>query len=70
MRYAVVIERAEGDLSAYVPDLPGCVATCPDPEAALKAIREAIEMQLAGMVADEEAIPEPKAVVESAQAAV
>jgi predicted RNase H-like HicB family nuclease len=27
MRYAIVIERAEGNLSAYVPDLPGCVAT-------------------------------------------
>jgi predicted RNase H-like HicB family nuclease len=29
MRYAVVIERAQGDYSAYVPDLPGCVATGP-----------------------------------------
>ena len=27
MRYAVVIEQAEGNDSAYVPDLPGCVAT-------------------------------------------
>ena len=27
MRYAVVIEKAEGNYSAYVPDLPGCVAT-------------------------------------------
>lgn len=70
MRYAVVIERAEGNLSAYVPDLPGCVATGQDPEAALKAIRQAVELHLAGMVEDGEAIPEPKAVVESAQAAV
>lgn len=27
MRHAVVIEKTEGDYSAYVPDLPGCVAT-------------------------------------------
>jgi hypothetical protein len=27
MRYAIVIEKAEGNYSAYVPDLPGCVAT-------------------------------------------
>lgn len=29
MRYAIVIEKAEGNFSAYVPDLPGCVATAP-----------------------------------------
>lgn len=27
MRYAIVVEKAEGNYSAYVPDLPGCVAT-------------------------------------------
>ena len=27
MRYAIVIEKADGNYSAYVPDLPGCVAT-------------------------------------------
>src|ERR1700686_4420562 len=33
MRYAIVIEKAEGNYSAYVPDLPGCVATGPTVEA-------------------------------------
>ena len=49
MRYAIVIERAEGNYSAYVPDLPGCVATgatVPEVEA---EIREAIEFHLEGM---------------------
>ena len=42
MRYAVVIERAEGNYSAYVPDLPGCMATG-TPVAEVEAeIREAI----------------------------
>lgn len=27
MRYAIVIENAGGNYSAYVPDLPGCIAT-------------------------------------------
>ena len=43
MRYAVVIENAGSNFSAYVPDLPGCIATgatLPDVEA---AIRQAIE---------------------------
>jgi predicted RNase H-like HicB family nuclease len=25
MRYAIVIEKAEGNCSGYVPDLPGCI---------------------------------------------
>lgn len=69
MRYLVVIEQAEGNLSAYVPDLPGCVATGPDRQAILQAIREAIEMHLAGMAEDGEPIPPPKAAVEYVDAA-
>ncbi len=45
-------------------DLPGCVATGPDSEAVLRAIREAIEMHLGGIADDDEPIPEPKAKVE------
>lgn len=63
MRYLVVIEQAEGNVSAYVPSLPGCAATGPDREAVLRLIREAIEMHLAGMAEDGEPTPEPKAVV-------
>ena len=60
-RYAVVIERAEdGCYSAYVPDLPGCVAVGQgSPEAARKLIHEAIDAHIAGLVEDGLPIPEP-----------
>jgi len=41
MRYAVVIERAEANYSAYVPDLPGCVATGDTISAVEEEIRDA-----------------------------
>ena len=49
MRYAVVIEKAEGNYSAYVPDLPGCIATGATPEEAEREIREAIRFHLDGL---------------------
>lgn len=49
MRYAIVIEKAEGHYSAYVPDLPGCVATGLSLEEVEAEIREAIEFHLEGM---------------------
>jgi predicted RNase H-like HicB family nuclease len=52
MRYAVVIEHAEANYSAYVPDLPGCVATGPNLAEAEQAIREAIQFHLEGMRED------------------
>ena len=57
MRYAIVIEKAEGNYSAYVPDLPGCVATGATVEEAEKSIREAIEFHLDGMREDGTPIP-------------
>ena len=64
MRYAVVIERANGNFSAYVPDLPGCVATGATVEETEKSIREAIEFHLDGMRQDGVAIPTPSSLVE------
>ncbi len=64
MRYAVVIERADGNYSAYVPDLPGCVATGPTIETVETAIREAIEFHLDGLTEDGLPIPVPTSVVE------
>jgi len=52
MRYAVVIEQADGNYSAYVPDLPGCVATGATPEEAEREIREAIRFHLDGLAED------------------
>ena len=49
MRYAIVIEQAQGNYSAYVPDLPGCVATGSTVEDVERDIREAIELHLCGL---------------------
>jgi predicted RNase H-like HicB family nuclease len=57
MRYAIVIEKAEGNFSAYVPDLPGCVATGATIEEVESEIREAIEFHLSGMREDGTPIP-------------
>ena len=59
MRYAVVIERAENHLSAYVPDLPGCVATGETIEEVEHEIREAILFHLDGLQVDSLPIPTP-----------
>ncbi|MGH9576183.1 MAG: type II toxin-antitoxin system HicB family antitoxin [Terriglobales bacterium] len=59
MRYAIVIEKAEGNYSAYVPDLPGCVATGATVEEVEAQIREAIEFHLEGMRGDGLPIPQP-----------
>jgi predicted RNase H-like HicB family nuclease len=64
MRYAIVIERAAGNFSAYVPDLPGCIATGATVEEAEKAIREAIEFHLEGMKADGAFPPPPSSTVD------
>lgn len=61
MRYAVVIERAGENWSAYVPDLPGCIATGATPEETEAEIREAIRFHLDGMREDGLAAPEPSA---------
>jgi len=57
MRYAVVIETAGSNFSAYVPDLPGCVATGATLEETESAIREAIEFHLEGLREDGTPIP-------------
>ena len=64
MRYAVVVEKAESNYSAYVPDLPGCVAAAETKEEVLDLIREAIDFHLEGMREAGEQIPEPSAVTE------
>ena len=59
MRYAVVIEKAEHNYSAYVPDLPGCVATGATVADAEAQIREAIEFHIDGLREDGLSIPPP-----------
>ena len=64
MRYAFVIEKADGNFSAYVPDLPGCVATGATTEEAETQIREAIEFHIEGLCEDDLPIPAPASKVD------
>lgn len=64
MRYAIVIEQAEGNFSAYVPDLPGCVATGDSLAETEREIRDAIAFHLDGLREDGLPVPEPASVVE------
>lgn len=59
MRFAIVIEKAAGNYSAYVPDLPGCIATGATIEETEAQIREAIEFHLEGLREDGTPIPQP-----------
>jgi len=62
--YAIVVEKTENNYSAYVPDLPGCVATGRTVEEVEKEIREAIEFHIAGLREDGMAVPQPSSIVE------
>ncbi len=64
MRYAIVIEQSENNFGAWVPDLPGCVATGKSVEVVQRRIREAIALHLAGMREDGDSIPSPTVRVE------
>jgi predicted RNase H-like HicB family nuclease len=64
MRYAVVIEKAANNFSAYVPDLPGCIATGMSVEEVAKEINGAIAFHLDGMREDGIAPPVPQSYVE------
>ena len=69
MRYAIVIEKAEGNYSAYVPDLPGCVATGATIAEVEVEIREAMEFHLEGMREDGLPIPAASSRVEYVEVA-
>lgn len=69
MRYAIVIENAGGNYSAYVPDLPGCVAAGSTVQETEQAIREAIEFHLEGLREDGSPIPLPSSRVEYVEVA-
>ena len=64
MRYAVVIEKAASNFAAYVPDLPGCVATGATVEETRREIQEAITFHIEGLRADGLPIPEPSSQVQ------
>jgi predicted RNase H-like HicB family nuclease len=64
MRYAIVIEKAESNYSAYVPDLPGCIATGSTVQEVGQLIREAIVFHLEGLREDGTSPPQPQSQVE------
>lgn len=64
MRFAVVVEKAGNNYSAYAPDLPGCVATGSTVKEAEQEILEAIKFHIDGLREDGLPIPAPSSVVE------
>ena len=69
MRYAIVIEKAQDNYSAYVPDLPGCVAAGATIEEVEAHIRQAIEFHLDGLREDGTPPPQPSSHVEYVEVA-
>ncbi|NUM37458.1 MAG: type II toxin-antitoxin system HicB family antitoxin [Candidatus Brocadiae bacterium] len=63
MKYAVVIEKAGQNYSAYIPDLPGCIATGKTIAETENRIKIAIEMHIDGMMEDGIAVPVPATVL-------
>ena len=68
MRYAIVIEKAEGNYCAYAPDLPGCAATGDTVAEVEREMRDAIRFHLVGMREDGAEPPAPSSVVEYVEA--
>lgn len=70
MRYAIVIESGPDGASAYVPDLPGCVAAADSEDEVRTLIQEAIEFHLEGMKLEGLPIPEPQSKLEYVDVAI
>lgn len=64
MKYAVVIEKTNNNYSAYVPDLPGCVATGKTLAEVESEIQSAIALHIKGLLEDNLAIPSATSIVE------
>jgi len=62
MQYAMIVEQGEKNFSAYLPDLPGCIATGKTLEEVKQLMHEAVELHLRGMREDGLPIPEPSLV--------
>ncbi len=69
MRYVVIYEKTATGYSAYVPDLPGCVAAAKSLEDTESLMRGAVELHLAGMREDGDPIPPPTTVASYISAA-
>ena len=61
MEYLIIIEKADGNYSAYLPDVPGCIATGKTIKETKKNMKEALDMHLKGLAEDGLTSPRPKA---------
>ena len=68
MKYLVVIEKAQSNYAAYVPDLPGCIATASTLEELNQNIRSAVAMHVEGLKEDGLPVPEPQTQAEFVEA--
>jgi len=68
MKYLIVIEKAGKNYSAYIPDIPGCVATGKTPEEVKQTIKEALEFHMEGLA--EDGMKAPKAAAQAEYIAV
>ncbi len=64
MRYAIIIEKAKKNYSAYCPDVPGCVATGATVAETVSTMREALAFHFEGMLEHGEKVPDPTSLVE------
>lgn len=63
-RFLIVIEKADGNYSAYSPDLPGCVATGKTRDQVARLMHEAIDMHVRGLLEDKLPVPQSRSFAE------
>ena len=69
-RFLFIIEKAEHNYAAYVPDLPGCVTTGKTIDEVRRNIQEAIALHLEGMMEDGDPIPQPQTTAEYTEVSI
>ena len=63
-RFLIVIKKADGNYSAYSPDLPGCVATGKTRDQAARNMHEAIDLHVRGLLEDKLPVPQSRSFAE------
>ncbi len=60
MRFTIVIEKSTSNYAAYVPDLPGCIATGPTRQDVVREMRQAIAFHIQSLLEHGEPVPHPQ----------
>ena len=63
MKYAIVVEKTPRNYAAYVPDLPGCVATADTRDEVIQLMRAGISFHIEALLEEGESVPQPQATV-------